>query len=128
MQSAPTRLLNPIDPDPENTPPTPNDEVDYGWAARRAKLHSNEKYRMVKYCVEHDFLLIPGRSSAAAVRDTVANVLVNGGTTPDLATSEALNWIDRNWRDGGPFDITWYTTSGLVTGTLQNFRDNHQTK
>src|SRR6266481_8841812 len=92
-----------------------------GWAGRRAQLHHSEKIWMAKYCVEHEFLVIDGNNPSGP-RDTVASILVNQGTTPNVAVQEALEWIKRNWKQGGPFDITWYTTCGLVNATLRVFR------
>jgi hypothetical protein len=73
---------------------------------------------MGKYCIEHDFLV---RKNPAEPRDTVASILVNQGTTPNEVVHEALDWINKNWTEG-PFDITWYTTGGLVNATLHEFR------
>lgn len=92
--------------------------VGQGWGARRAKVHLSEKHSMGKYCIEHDFLV---RKNPAEPRDTVASILVNQGTTPNVVVVEALDWIKKNWEEG-PFDITWYTTGGLVNATLHDFR------
>jgi hypothetical protein len=96
-----------------------------GWAGRRAQAHSSEKVWMAKYCVEHDFLLIDGNNPASS-RDTVASILVNSGTTPNVVVREALEWIKRNWKQSGPFDVTWYTTGGLVNATLRDFRESNR--
>jgi hypothetical protein len=90
-----------------------------GWAARRAQMHTLQKQSMAKYYVEHDFLVI---DSPASPRDTVASILVNQGTTPNVVVQEALAWMTRYWKQFGPFDVTWYTTSGLVMTTLRDFR------
>jgi hypothetical protein len=93
---------------------------DAGWGGRRAKLHRQEKLWIAKYCMEHDFLVRKG-SNPADPRDTVASILVNQGSTPNVAVQQALAWIKAHW-SSGPFDITWYTTGGLVNATLHDFR------
>src|SRR2546425_11543951 len=98
--------------------PTESASVGVGWGARRAKVHLPEKQSMGKYSIEHDFLV---RKNPAEPRDTVASILVNQGTTPNEVVHEALDWVKKNW-DEGPFDITWYTTGGLVNATLHEFR------
>ncbi len=100
------------------------DQPDEGWGSRRAKLHPNEKFWMAKYCVEHDFLVRKGTTPADA-RDTVASILVNQGSTPNAVVREALQWIKSHWASG-PFDVTWYTTGGLVNATLHDFRTEHR--
>ena len=96
-----------------------------GWGGRRAKLHPDEKLWMAKYCIEHDFLVRKGTNPADS-RDTVASILVNQGSTPNVVVQEALRWISSHWTSG-PFDVTWYTTSGLVNATLRDFRDEFPT-
>src|SRR5208283_5558078 len=98
--------------------PAESASVGLGWGARRAKVHLPEKQSMGKYCIEHDFLV---RKNPAEPRDTVASILVNQGTTPNEVVHEALDWVKTNWGEG-PFDITWYTTGGLVNATLHEFR------
>jgi hypothetical protein len=90
-----------------------------GWSYRRAQMHTSQKEWMAKYCVEHELLVIDG---PAGSRDTVASILVIQGTTPNVVVREALDWMTRYWTQFGPFDVTWYTTSGLVMSTLRDFR------
>lgn len=96
------------------------ERTDQGWGSRRAKLHPNEKLWMARYCIEHDFLVRKGTTPADS-HDTVASILVNQGTTPNVVVQEALNWMKAHWASG-PFDVTWYTTGGLVNATLHDFR------
>ena len=96
------------------------ERTDQGWGSRRAKLHPEEKFSMAKYCIEHDFLVRRGTTPADS-RDTVASILVNQGTTPNVVVQEALSWMKAHWA-AGPFDVTWYTTGGLVNATLHDFR------
>ena len=85
---------------------------------------------MAEYCIEHDFLVregkIPSATASPTVRDTVASILVNQGTTPNVLVQQALTWIKTHWKLG-PFDITWYTTGGLVNATLHDFRSKNPT-
>lgn len=95
------------------------------WSARRAKHMPDEKKLMAEYCARHDFLVRENSNPETDLRETVASILVNQGTTPDIVVKEALRWIE-NHQDRGPFHITWYTPGNLVPGTLRSFRQNHQ--
>jgi hypothetical protein len=97
-----------------------NEPPDESWGGRRAKLFPEEKGWMAAYCVEHDFLVRQG-CDPSAPRDTVASILVNQGSTPDVVVKRALEWIRIHW-PSGPFDVTWYTPGGLVNATLHGFR------
>lgn len=104
-------------------------EYDKGWAARRARLYVEQKTWMARYCVQHDFL-VPLGGNPAHSRDTVASVLVNQGTTPNLVVAETLDWVRQTYASKpglphAPPDITWYTTSGLVTATLHDVRKTY---
>lgn len=111
----------------EHLPPAPQTErderVDETWGGRRAKLFPEEKRWMATYCVEHDFLVRKG-SKPSDPRDTVASILVNQGSTPNVVVERALAWIGLHW-SSGPFDVTWYTPGGLVNATLHEFREKN---
>jgi hypothetical protein len=94
--------------------------VEQGWGARRARQNPEEKISMAVYNAQHDFLVGEGKNPANE-RETVASVLVNQGTTPNVGVQHALAWIKANWQSG-PFDITWFTPGGLVNATLHDFR------
>lgn len=79
---------------------------------------------MAEYYASHDFLVREGSNPEMEQRETVASILVNQGTTPNVVVVEALNWIKNN-RGEVSFDITWYTPGHLVPTTLRNFRDKY---
>jgi len=97
------------------------DEPPKSWSTRRANNGEDEKRLIASYCAAHDFLVRPGCSPETDDRDTVASVLVNQGTTPNVVVEEALAWISAN-STGTSFDITWFTTGSLVPSTLRQFR------
>ena len=97
------------------------DEPPKSWSTRRAKLQTDTKRLIARYCANHDFLVRRGCSPETEDLDTVASVLLNQGTTPNVAVEEAIAWISAN-SIGISFDITWFTTGSLVPATLRQFR------
>jgi hypothetical protein len=82
---------------------------------------------VAEYFVMHDFLVRDGVSPESATRETAASILVNAGTTPNEVVKAALQWMKEEWRERGPFSVTWYTGNALVAATLQEYRvDNVQ--
>ncbi len=98
--------------------------IEETWSARRGKDKPDEKRLMAEYCANHEFLVRKGSNPERDPRETVASILVNQGTTPNVVVEEALSWIAKN-PERGPFDITWYTPGHLVPSTLRSFRLEH---
>jgi hypothetical protein len=95
------------------------------WSELQARERPDEKRLMGRYCAAHDFLVRPGRNPETDPREKLASILVNNGTTPEMALKECLEWILHNHDTRGPFDLTWYTTGTLVPSTLKTYRDEH---
>jgi hypothetical protein len=88
------------------------------WSGRRARQETDQKRAMGRYFANHDFLVNTDTNS----RTTVASILVNQGTTPNVVVEEALSWVkQQNWTP----DITWYTPGSLVPGNLRSLRLKH---
>lgn len=96
------------------------------WSARRARDKTDEKRLMAEDYAQHGFLVREGMSPETAPRETVASILVNQGTTPNVVVRVALEWIEENQGfelSNTTFDITWYTPGHLVPNTLREFRE-----
>lgn len=91
------------------------------WSARRVRHKPDEKLLMAEYFANHKFLVPEGISPETDARETVASIIVNQGTTPNVVVGEALRWIASN-QNRELFHITWYTPSTLVPGTLRYHR------
>ena len=94
------------------------------WGARRAQFKIDEKTLMAHYFASHDFLVQEDESPETQPRESVANIIVNQGTTPNTVVRYALEWIENNRRQVPP-DITWYSPGHLVPTTLANFRKEY---
>ena len=81
-----------------------SEQEERGWGARRAKSNREGKLAMAEYCIEHDFLVreskAPLATASPTVRDTVASILVNQGTTPNVVVQQALTWLKTHWKLG----------------------------
>lgn len=91
------------------------------WSAHRALHGPDKKLTIAQYFACHDFLVVEGNNPETDLRESVASILVNQGTTPNVVVKEALDWIKTNF-DRGPFFLTWYTPGHLVPATLRSFR------
>ena len=102
----------------------PSKAIRETWSARRAKLRRADKQLMARHCASHSFLVREGLNPETDPRETVASILVNQGTTPNIVVEEILYWVEKN-QGRGPFDITWYTPGHLIPTTLRSFREQH---
>jgi hypothetical protein len=95
--------------------------AEHSWSAHRAVHRPDEKHRIARYFADHDFLVVEGSDPETNSRESVASILVNQGTTPNVVVDEALNWIEAH-PNRGPFFLTWYTPGHLVPATLRSYR------
>lgn len=93
------------------------------WAASRAQEKEGEKEIMAEYFANHDWLV--RESPGASLRETVAAVLVNQGTSPAVVARQALRWIEEHAVDNAVFHVTWYSPGALVPAALHEFRQNN---
>lgn len=99
----------------------------YGWSAAREKEGLDEKRRMAKHFVDHDFLTKPALGTAPSdERENAALVMVTLGTTPNAVVKASVEWMYDEWDDRGPFNVCWYTPGARVASTLRNFREEDQ--
>lgn len=97
------------------------------WSSVRSELQSNEKRLMGEYFALHDFLVPLGSNPELVQRDTVASILVNQGTTPNIVVEETLKWVVE-YTEGGTLNtlnLTWHSPGAGVATTLQKVREAH---
>jgi hypothetical protein len=90
------------------------------WSASRAEREASEKALMAQDFALHYFLVPQTHSNPEGVRETVASILVNQGTTPTHVVEAALEWVKGQ---RGHYFLTWYTPGALVPTILKEFRD-----
>jgi hypothetical protein len=108
--------------------PTAMSPVPETWAASRALEQEGEKELMARHFADHDFLVRYGQDPATTPRESVASILVNQGTSPNVVVREALKWIEKHAAKpplNRVFHITWYSPGALVPATLHEFRQSH---
>jgi hypothetical protein len=116
LQSNQEHDLNAMSPVPET------------WAASRALEQEEQKELMARHFADHDFLVRYGQDPATTPRESVASILVNQGTSPNVVVREALKWIEKHAAKpplNRVFHITWYSPGALVPATLHEFRQSH---
>jgi hypothetical protein len=95
------------------------------WSASRVQINADEKAAMASDFVRHYFLVPPGPGNPEGVRETVASIIVNQGTTPTRVVEAALEWIKAQ---RGRYFLTWYTPGSLVPTILKKFRGDDRTR
>lgn len=96
----------------------------YGWNASQKRIATDNKRTMAECFVCHEFLVRHGENPEDS-RRTDASILVNPGTTPFTVVQAALKWLNKNWKEHGPFNIMWYSPSLMVASFLYQFKNEH---
>jgi hypothetical protein len=96
--------------------------VENGWSTARSLVRPAEKDLMAGWFVDHEFL-VPEGANPEGQRETVASILVNAGTTPNIVVERALAWVDENTKHRGPFFLNWYTPGHLIPTAMREYRE-----